>query len=80
MTEGLRSLAAAIGRQRSRRGRGSGAAGYGHHHDIGLVKPPITEGMGFQPFRPLSEALAGQACYNIPGLATVLSCFSSDAL
>ena len=33
------------------------------------VKPPIPEGMGFQPFRPFSEALAGQACYNIPGLA-----------
>jgi len=37
------------------------------------MKPPIPEGMCLQSFRPLSEALAGQACYNIPGVATVLS-------
>ena len=49
------------------------------YRDPIAVKPPIPEEMGFQPSGPLSGALAGQACYNIPGLATVLSWFSSDA-
>jgi hypothetical protein len=47
-------------------------------HITAEVKRPLAQARALQTSRPLSEALAGLACYNILSLATVG--FSNNAL